>query len=310
MSRQNDESNDVFKDIPVIGELPPSEAATKLRELGEIEAAEELEGITHLDIRMAVGLPRPTRPRAWNHISHSFGFIPKVNPDSAELIEVKHAGNMQADESLKNARIKITLDRFRVADYPGRGMHNVLFEFSAQNQTSGHKEHIHFSQLCRIQEGEHAPFIGYPIYTGLCIGTEGVVFQCQTVNVMNQEDKVLISIFESDALKAGLCLAATINPAVGVVSSFVIGITGFLLKRKGNVKVQEFYMGLDFSNVPARARLCEGSYIAVQVPESPQWDWSQWVYDCESGRITAREDRSQLIPYNYIVFSVSRYDGQ
>jgi hypothetical protein len=74
--------------------------------------------------------------------------------------------------------------------------------------------------------------------------------------------------------------------------------------------VQDFYLGLDFSNITTRARLAEGSYIAVQISESMKlaWDWDEWVYDPSSGQVVNDYDRTELIPYNYIIFSVSRYE--
>jgi hypothetical protein len=59
------------------------------------------------------------------------------------------------------------------------------------------------------------------------------------------------------------------------------------------------------------ARLAEGDYIAVQIPESFRrvWRWDDWLYDPPSGLIVSRSDPDQLIPYNYIVFGVSRYQG-
>ena len=70
-------------------------------------------------------------------------------------------------------------------------------------------------------------------------------------------------------------------------------------------------MGLDFTNIPMRARLAEGSYLAVQIPETIEtvWDWSEWVYNPANGRVVNKDDPTQLIPYNYIVFSISRYEG-
>jgi len=39
------------------------------------------------------------------------------------------------------------------------------------------------------------------------------------------------------------------------------------------------------------------------------WDWSEWIYNPASGQVVSKQDHTQLIPYNYIIFSVSRYDG-
>jgi hypothetical protein len=70
-------------------------------------------------------------------------------------------------------------------------------------------------------------------------------------------------------------------------------------------------MGLDFSPIPTRARLAEGSYLAVQIPETMHtvWDWGEWVYNPGNGRVVNKDDPTQLIPYNYLVFSISRYEG-
>jgi hypothetical protein len=49
----------------------------------------------------------------------------------------------------------------------------------------------------------------------------------------------------------------------------------------------------------------------VQIPETLRvvWRWDDWVFDPASGQIVAKDDPAQLIPYNYLVFGVSRYDG-
>jgi hypothetical protein len=63
--------------------------------------------------------------------------------------------------------------------------------------------------------------------------------------------------------------------------------------------------------IPMRARLAEGSYLAVQIPESLQtvWDWDEWVFNPANGQVVNKAEPTQLIPYNYLVFSVSRQDG-
>jgi hypothetical protein len=76
------------------------------------------------------------------------------------------------------------------------------------------------------------------------------------------------------------------------------------------ITVQDFYMGLNFGNILTRARLAEGSYLAVQIPETLEtvWDWSDWLYNPNNGQGVNRIDPKQLIPYNYLVFSISRYE--
>ena len=222
---------------------------------------------------------------------------------------IRHAGNIPSDTRLKDARIKITLDRLYVADYPGRGMHRVLFDFYAQNQVERDVEHLHFNTTYRVREGQQAAIIGFPIFLGLNVGSEGVAFKCFTVNVKNDEDEAFLGFLESDVFKSGLKLMSTAQPAIAPFSQMAVGLTKAIACRHRNVPVQDFYMGLDFSSIPTRARLAEGAYVAVQVPETSveTWDWSEWIYNLMNGQIVNRTDTSQLIPYNHLVFSVSRY---
>jgi len=299
-----------FNDLPVIGKLPPEEAAAKLREVGEEEAAAAIEnaqrGESTSSQKFAGWWPFD---RACKHTAHTFGYIAPASPGKKTL-PIQNAVNIKADDTLKNSRIKITLDCLRVADYPGSGTHRVLFDFYAQNQIPGNVEHLHFNATYRIREGQSAAIVGFPIFVGLNVGTEGVAFRCLTVNVLNEEDEAALSFLESDVFKGGLKLASTVQPAIAPLSAMAKGLTETIAKRKNNVPVQDFYLGLDFSNITTRARLAEGSYIAVQIPESRQlaWDWDEWVYDPSTGQVVNDYYRTELIPYNYIIFSVSRYE--
>jgi hypothetical protein len=308
-------TSDWFEDRPIVGRLAPEQAAAKLREVGEEAAAQSLEeAATGEEMRsFSVKGPDwwPFGDRAWQHTAHTFGHLAPASPGS-DALSINHAGNIPADETLKNGRIKITLDRLRVADYPGGGTHRVLFDFYAQNQVPGQVEHLHFNAAYRVREGEQAAILGYPIFVGLNVGTEGVAFKCFTVNVSNDSDEAFLDFLESDAFKAGLQLATTVQPAIGLFSETALALTKSIAAHNRNVPVQDFYMGLDFSAIPMRARLAEGSYLAVQIPESLQsiWDWSDWVYNPNTGQVVKQEDPGQLIPYNYLVFSISRHEGE
>ena len=84
-----------------------------------------------------------------------------------------------------------------------------------------------------------------------------------------------------------------------------------MAKRNRNVSVQDFYLGLDFAGTGMGARLAQGDYVAVQIPEGLRrvWRWDDWVYDPNSGLMVDRADDGKLIPHHYVVFGVSRYDG-
>lgn len=128
---------------------------------------------------------------------------------------------------------------------------------------------------------------------------------------IGQIDEAFLSFLESDVFKAGLRLATTVQPSIALFSETAMGLTKAIAKRNRNVPIQDFYLGLDFSAIATRARLAEGSYLAVQIPETFQtvWDWSEWVYNPANGQIVNTEDPTQLIPYNYVVFSVSRHES-
>jgi hypothetical protein len=200
----------------------------------------------------------------------------------------------------------------RVADYPGGGTHRVLFDFYARNQVPGTSEDLHFNAAYRAREGERAAVRGLPIFVGLSVGTVGVAFQFHTVNVKNDADEAFLDFLEGDAFKAGLKLATTAQPAIAPLSGLALALTKTIAQRNRNVSVQDCYLGLDFAGTAMGARLSVGDYIAVQIPETLRrvWDWKAWVYDPAAGLIVSREDRNSLIPYNYVVFGVSRYEGE
>src|SRR5262249_35406614 len=137
--------DDVFADLPVLGRLAPEAAAAKLRELGELVGGPAAEAEAALPPSFGIGSwlwGGPAKP--WQHTAHAFGYIAPAAANDAPL-PIRPAGSIAADPKLKNARIKVTLDRLRVAAYPGGGTHRVLFDFYGQNQTSGGVEHLHFN---------------------------------------------------------------------------------------------------------------------------------------------------------------------
>jgi hypothetical protein len=297
-----------FDDVPVLGAMDREGALAKLDELGESPLEHEEGEVPRRTFAAGAGW-FGRQPRAWQHTAHTFGFVAGNVSGTEEPAPVLHAGAMAAEESLRNAQIKITLDRLRVVDYPGGGIHRVLFDFYAQNQLStGGVEHLHFNATLRAREGESAATVGYPIFSGLNVGPEGVVFKCFTVNVKNDGDEALLGFLDSDVFKAGLRLAPIAQPALAPLSEMALGLTRAVAKRNRNVAVQDFHLGLDFSELPFRARLATGSYIAVQIPETltSVWRWDEWVYLPTTGQVVHRDDHTRTIPNNYVVFSISR----
>jgi hypothetical protein len=300
-----------FDDLPVIGRMPLEQAAAKLRELGENAAADALQGAPARPSPSFSPLDwLPFRERLWAHTAHAFGYLAPAEPGN-DLLPIRHAGNLKADPSLKGAALRITLDRLRVAQYPGGGTHRILFDFYARHQTATGAEDLHFNAVCRAREGEGTAAIGYPIFVGLSAGTEGVAFRCFTVNVGNDQDEALIGFLDSDVFRAGLRLVSVAQPAVAPLAAMAFSLTEALARRSRNVPVQDFYLGLDFGSNPTGARLALGSYLAVQIPESKRavWNWDEWAYSPATGQVVKRTDGAELLPYNYVVFGVSRCDA-
>jgi hypothetical protein len=238
-----------------------------------------------------------------------FGYVAPAAPGGG-LLEIRHAGNISPDNSLRGNPVVVRLDHLHIAAYPGGGTHHVLFDFAAQHETERGSERLHFAMTSEVGEGEEAAILGLPIFVGLQVGSEGLDFQCRTVNVRNSGDRTLLRFLATDAFKAGLGLVATWQPALVPLSAMAVGIFDAIgdPKRSSNVVVQDFHLGLDFSASPTGARLAEGSYFAVQVPSERKavWDWAEWAFDMGRGQVVNRGQRSRLLPYNYVAFSVCR----
>ena len=282
-----------FDDLPVIGKMPPEQAAAKLREVGEAEAAEMLRNLKR-DYRQSSGVelvriggPFKTNPGS-TPLTPSATWLPLLPGTNA--LPIHHVGNIPADPSLKHARIKIALNRLRVASYPGGGMHRVLLHFFAQNQVPGKTENMHFNATYRVREGDTRVSTATPSSLACMSATEGMAFKCRTINVQNDQDEAVLDFLESDVFKAGLKLVNTAQPVIAPFSELALGLARTIAKRHRNVSVQDFDLGLDFSTIPMGARLAEGSYLAVQIPENHQlrWDWHEWIYHPASEQVVQK----------------------
>jgi len=305
------QDNNPFAAYPVIARMPPAKALTKLDEVDPEAAAEARTALASTPASPQVmgfsffqGEPKP-----WQHSSHAFGFIGRSGSVGGQL-DISDVGSMTSDGSLKDSRINISLNYLRVASYPGKGTHRVLFDFYAQNQLPGTPESVHFNSTYRVLEGERSGIRGYPIFIGLSVGKQGVAFRCFTVNVKNDQDEAFLGFLDSDLFKGGLKLATSLQPAIAPLSGMTVALTKAIAGRHQNVPVQDFYLGLDFDNTPGGARLACGSYVAVQIPERDEliWDWTDWLFDSLSGHIVNRNNNKELIPFNYLVFGISRYE--
>jgi hypothetical protein len=287
-------------DSLVVGRMPKNKMYELLRELGESDVPDPTED----------GEPQPMgffdTPRPYEYTSHAFGFIPAQSTSAVNPIAIIPAGALKADASLKGSRVRVTLDRLRVFKYPGAGLHQVLVTFASQHHVQGSSEIVNFSQIYCVQDGQNAGIAGNKVFEGLSVGDDGLAFKCMTVNVKNRDDERALGFLDSSEFKSGMKLLNTANPIIPIVSGLAVGITQMVLKRNRNICVQEVIMGLDFSAIPTRARLAEGAYIAVQVPDAAAWAWTDWVFNPQSGQIVPKLNPVHEVRFNYFVFSISR----
>jgi hypothetical protein len=294
-------------DVPVLGSLPPEQVAGKLRQVGELADADAVERAAGAVTKAAFpGAWWPFSDRPWQHIGHAFGFVAGVGGGPLDITD---AGQVAPQEDLRGARVKVTLDGLWAAGYPGSGEHKLLFDFYAQSQAPGAVEHLHFSTALRVRNGQMAGVRGQPVFVGLQAGAEGLNFKCFTVNVANADDERFLGFLDSDAFRGGLKLLTSLHPATALFSETTLALTRQIAGRHRNVPMQDFFLGLDFSGLPARAPLAEGTYVAIQVPGAPQgpWRWEDWVM-LPGGQVVSKADQRPPA-YNYVLFTVTRYAG-
>ena len=133
-------NNRAFK---LIGEMSVEEAYNKLKSIGEDDEAEKLlehqDGSLQTGNQIKFGVMDWVYDRPWKYTEHSYGFIDKSLDD---LIQILPASKIECDQTLKGSQVTVTLDRVNIADYPGRGTHNVLFEFSSENRLKIGRAHV------------------------------------------------------------------------------------------------------------------------------------------------------------------------
>ena len=115
------------------------------------------------------------------------GFIPP-GPSASQVTGIS---TVQPDHSLVGQRIKITLDKFFVAKYPGYGLHSVLCEFSGKNQAAGETEELSFAMRFDTRDNSGPAIAGAPIFMGLTVAPDGISFKGKTVNVRNSGDEMV-----------------------------------------------------------------------------------------------------------------------
>jgi hypothetical protein len=286
-----------FSEQNSIGYLSDAELADYLEEIGDEDGAQALRaaGARGQSIARMRGAP-------YANTAHVYGFIEEGDA-AAERLPIRPAHSIEADPSLIGKTIKVTLDGFRVAEYPGLGLHTVLFDFQGRDQAGDETQDLQFASVLTVNDEDNAAVNGSPIFTGLTVPADGLSFKVRTITIRSSGDETILAVLRSRAFKDGLKLLGQVQPALPQLVSLAGGIADNLEKRRRNKQVQGFDLGLDFSRSRTSARLRRGSYVVVQVSDTSLWDWDQWFYDPSSMNVVNVEGR--IAPLNTIIFAVT-----
>ena len=234
------------------------------------------------------------------------GFLPPVG-EGSDPREIWSLDQVVADERLIDQPVKITVDQFFVESYPGLGKHRILCEFAGRNQTASEVEQVKFALTLASADRESAAVVGTPIFVGLRVGRNGISFEGRTVSVGSDVDDLILDALKGGAFQNGLALLTSAQPALKPFVGLATSVVAATVKRRKNQQVYAFQLGLDFSNNRSSARLRYGSYIVLQAPPGA-WDWKKFSWDASSRTIVSRAG-NQALALNYLVFGVSRFEG-
>ncbi|PZP94795.1 MAG: hypothetical protein DI587_24825 [Variovorax paradoxus] len=285
-----------------LGARPRAQIAEYLNEI------EDHEGAAQFASPMASGQSAVFWGRKpWEHTAMVLGYIA---PDAPPSAAVQGISSVQADRTLINKRIKVTLDKFHVADYPGMGVHSILCEFVGKNQVPNETEELSFALRCQARDNAAASIAGAPIFMGLTLGRDGISFKGRTVNVQSSTDEKILATFDTPAFKNGLALLSTAQPALKPLAGLAAAAVETTISRRRNVQVHSFDLGLDFEGGATSARLRTGSYLVVQSDDGAAWDWTQFRWNADGHSLVNIDPAAGPVNFNYMVFGVSRFSDE
>ena len=240
----------------------------------------------------------------YDHTGAVLGYIPPGGRGPRH--DIVGISQIPGDKTLVGKRIKITMDKFYVHNYPGLGSHNILCEFSGRNQAKSAAEPLQFALRFRARDKDAAAIGGVPLFLGLTVGANGISFEGRTINVSSSGDETVLSTLDSPAFQSGLKLLTTTQPALKPLSSLAEAVVKNVLKRNFNKQVHSFDLGLDFSENVSSARLQLGTYIVVQSNLGGDWGWSSFVWNADAQVLQAKDPASS-VDFNYMAFGISDY---
>lgn len=284
-----------------LGMMPAKAIIGYLREIGDDDAADALSQSGPGGQMLGLNWGN----EVWGNTGMLLGFITPMEGDNPGTI--LNASTLAPDPALKGTRIKITLDRFYVHRFPGRGRHKILMEFTGKNQIHGDAEELRFALTTESGDKAGAPVHGTPIFLGASVGNNGISFEGNIINVESDQDETLLSALGSGPFKQGLSLLTTAQPALRPFVGLAQSVVAAVLKRSRNKPIYSFKLGLDFDTSQTAAKLRHGSFVVIQGDEA-SWSWHDVRWNADSQQIVNNYDNLP-IELNYLIFRVSAYDA-
>lgn len=283
-----------------LGAQNPKAVIQYLRDIGDDEAAAKL----HTKGGTGQGLGLSWFDQVYGHTGVLIGYIPATATKAVSDIE--NAVTLPPDPTLKNTRVKITLERLYVHCYPGRGQHEIICEFTGKNQAGGEREEMQFALTTQANDGAAASINGAPIFLGVTVGNNGIAFEGRTINVGSKGDEDFVAALSGGPFRDGLSLLTTVQPALKPFVGLASSVVGAILKRSKNKQIHSFNLGFDFSESQTSVALRHGSFAIIQTDDH-EWDWSKLAWNAGSQRIVWK-DTGASIPFNYLVLKISPFE--
>jgi hypothetical protein len=202
------------------------------------------------------------------------------------------------EAELAGKRLNLRFDGYRLARYPGMGLHNVLFNFKATHIVDAKRdvsEVVSYNLAFQGSDKSSIPIVGYPIFIGLEAGKRSLVLEGYSVNVTSQGDMAALKYLDSSLVKKGLALVGNFSPLMGQVSSISTSLVRAMAEHSKNQPVHTFKYAFDLESNGLGLKLRTGTYVIAAVPEdvAAEWDWAQWVFDPVTRRIVP-SNRSEM----------------
>ncbi|MFL9502292.1 hypothetical protein ACJMQP_19700 [Rhodopseudomonas palustris] len=285
-----------------LGAQSPATIIDYLRAIGDDETADRLQppGGTGQGFGFDFGSD------VWGQTGVLVGFIPPT--PSGRLAAVENAYTLAPDYSLKGSRIKISLERFWVESYPGRGTHEILCEFNGKNQAQGEQEEMQFTLTTTAKDKSSAAIVGAPIFLGVTVGKNGIAFEGKTINVRSKDDEDLLAALSTGSFREGLSLLTTVQPALKPFVGLASSVVNAVMKRSENAQIQFFKLGFDFSQNQTSVALRHGSFAVIQADDA-SWDWTKLAWNVDAQQIV-HSATGKAIPFNYLILRISPYEEE